>query len=262
MPSAGERSKRKFRRFAFIALAAIALVGIGLPLWANTPAGEVMSEARLALESDQRVTVTRGRWLVFEPRDRTPSTGFIFYPGGKVAVEAYAPLGSALASAGQLAVLVPMPLNLAILDPEAASAVIDAYPGIVDWVVGGHSLGGVMAARYAANHPDRVRGLVLMAAYPEDGVDLSGTDLAVSSIYAELDGLASVEDIEESLPRLPANSVNVLIGGGNHAQFGWYGPQNGDNPAAISREAQYDLLIAATLAVMQEAGNQIESVLD
>jgi hypothetical protein len=28
----------------------------------------------------------------------------------------------------------------------------------------------------------------------------------------------------------------VSIEGGNHAQFGWYGPQEGDNPATISRE--------------------------
>lgn len=223
-------------------------------MWANTPAGEVMPEALLALESDEHVTVTRERWLVFEPRDQSPSAGFIFYPGGRVTVEAYAPLGRAIANAGHLAILVPMPLNLAILDSEAASAVLDAYPATTDWVIGGHSLGGVMAARYAANHQDQIRGLVLMAAYPEDGVDLSEAELAAASIYAEMDGLANVEEIETAFSRLPANCAKVLIVGGNHAQFGWYGPQRGDNRPAISREAQYEILISSTLAIMQKAG--------
>ena len=256
------RPNRRRLRYALIALALIIVGALGFLFWASTPSGEVMPQAQTALESSQLVNVTRGRWLVFAPRDASPSQGFIFYPGGRVAVEAYAPLGSALAAAGHLAILAPMPLNLAILDPDAASAIIDAYPEIAGWVIGGHSLGGVMAARYASNHPDKIQGLVLMAAYPEDGVDLSESDIAVATVYAELDGLSTVADIESSFARLPADSAKVLIAGGNHAQFGWYGPQSGDNAAAISHEAQYDMLIAATLNLMTEAGNPIESVLD
>ena len=256
------QSRRRLFRFGLIALAVLAVGALGFLIWASAPAGDVMPPAREALESSQTVHVTHERWLVFAPRDGSPSQGFIFYPGGKVPVEAYAPLGSALAEAGHLAVLVPMPLNLAILDPAAASAVVDANPAIETWVIGGHSLGGVMAARYAYSHPDQIRGLALMAAYPEAGVDLSEATIAVASIYAELDGLASIEEIESSFARLPADSAKILIAGGNHAQFGWYGPQSGDNPAAISHQAQYDILIDSTLALMAKAGNPIKFVLD
>jgi len=42
----------------------------------------------------------------------------------------------------------------------------------------------------------------------------------------------------------------VAIEGGNHGQFGWYGPQSGDNPTAISREAQQAQVVQATLEML------------
>ena len=122
-------------------------------------------------------------------------------------------------------------------------------------VVGGHSLGGVMAARYIFNQAEKVHGLVLMAAYPESNIDLSGLNLPVVSIYGERDGLTSVDDIEQSLARLPVSTRQVLINGGNHAQFGWYGNQSGDNRAMIRRDKQYSQVIEATIAVLREAGD-------
>ena len=96
-------------------------------------------------------------------------------------------------------------------------------------VVGGHSLGGVMAARYTFNQAEKGHGLVLMAAYPESNIDLRGLNLPVVTIDGERDGLTSVDDIEHSLALLPAKTRRVLINGGNHAQFGWYGNQSGDD---------------------------------
>ena len=119
-----------------------------------------------------------------------------------------------------------------------------------------------MPARYAYHHPEKVYGLVLMAALPGAGVDLSEAKLAVASIYGELDGLASVDEIEEPFDRLPPNSDNVLIVGGNHAQFGWYGPQTGDNPAGIGHQEQHEQVIQATFAILRRVSKQIKSVLD
>ena len=65
-----------------------------------------------------------------------------------------------------------MPLNLAVLNPGAAQDVIDAYPAIESWVIGGHSLGGAMAAAFADDHPGIVDGLVLLAAFPASWNDL------------------------------------------------------------------------------------------
>lgn len=213
-----------------------------------------MPQAQMALASDERVFVKRERWIAFEPRSGMSSAGFIFYPGGRVQAEAYAPLGKAVANKGYQAIIVPMPFNLAILAPDAAGDVIAAYPQVSRWVIGGHSLGGVMAARYANSHPDRVDGLVLVAAYPEDGLDLSRSELAVATIYAELDGLSEPSQIEDSFRFLPPDAVKVMIAGGNHAGFGWYGPQSGDNPAAISRQEQQAQLSQAVLAFLEEAG--------
>jgi len=39
-----------------------------------------------------------------------------------------------------------MPLNLAVFDPDKASEVITTFPKVINWVVGGHALGGSMAA--------------------------------------------------------------------------------------------------------------------
>ena len=122
-------------------------------------------------------------------------------------------------------------------------------------VVGGHSLGGVMAARYTFNQAEKGHGLVLMAAYPESNIDLRGLNLPVVTIDGERDGLTSVDDIEHSLALLPAKTRRVLINGGNHAQFGWYGNQSDDNPAMISRDKQYSQVFEATIAVLREAGD-------
>lgn len=249
------RKRASNRRRLFAILLTLLLLAIaGLLAWASSPSGQLMPQAQQALSSDERVTVRRERWIVFEPRSGTSATGFIFYPGGRVQAAAYAPLGKAVANEGYHAIIVPMPFNLAILAPDAADDVMAAFPQVSRWVIGGHSLGGVMAARYANSHPDQIDGLVLVAAYPEDGVDLSRSRLAVTTIYAELDGLSEPSQIEDSFSFLPPDAIKVMIAGGNHAGFGWYGPQSGDNPAAISRQDQQEQLSQAILMILQEAG--------
>ncbi|MDQ3787731.1 MAG: alpha/beta hydrolase [Actinomycetota bacterium] len=53
------------------------------------------------------------------------------------------------------------------------TAVIDKVAGDAPVVLAGHSLGGLLAARYAPDHTDRVAGLVLMdATSPTQGADL------------------------------------------------------------------------------------------
>jgi pimeloyl-ACP methyl ester carboxylesterase len=143
-----------------------------------------------------------------------------------------------------------MPLNLAVFASDAAADVIAAYPDVSHWAIGGHSLGGAMAARFAYGHPAEVQGLALWAAYPDGSNDLSDRDLAVASIYGTLDGLATREKIAASRALLPPTTDWVVIEGGNHAQFGWYGPQSGDNPATISREEQQRQVIEATLELL------------
>lgn len=220
-------------------------------IWGQTPA-RPMPEAAESLQSDSQVNVTSNNWLVFAPIDTQPASGLIIYPGGRVDYRAYAPTAHQIAAQGYLVVIVPMPLNLAVFDPDAAQAVIAAYPEIQRWAVGGHSLGGSMAANFASNNPGMVDGLVLWASYPASSDDLSSSGVEVISIYGTLDGLASVDKINASRALLPGDTTWIEIQGGNHAQFGWYGDQSGDNPADISRQAQQEQIVAATLALLEK----------
>jgi pimeloyl-ACP methyl ester carboxylesterase len=221
----------------------------GFVLWAEMIPSP-MPEALSALQSNAQVEVTTVPWLVFRPVAQELTTGLIFYPGGRVDPRSYAPAARAIAIEGYLVVIVPMPLNLAFFAPHRAAEVRAAFPAVDRWAVGGHSLGGAMAARFAHRHPLVVQGLVLWAAYPAASDDLSARDLAVVSIYGTQDGLATEGKIAESRPLLPTDTRWVAIEGGNHAQFGWYGPQAGDNPATISREEQQQEAVAATLTLL------------
>jgi pimeloyl-ACP methyl ester carboxylesterase len=239
------------KKYWWIVLAVVPLLAVGgFVLWASAASGP-MPEALAALQSDSQVTVESGQWLTFRPARQPQPAGLIFYPGGKVDYRAYAPAMRTLAVEGYTAVIVPMPLNLAVFAPDKAGEVIAALPEVKAWAVGGHSLGGSMAAHFAYGHPSAVQGLVLWASYPASSESLSSTTLKVVSISGTLDGLATPAKIDASRPLLPAGTRWVPIASGNHAQFGWYGPQAGDNPAAITREEQQKQVIAATLELLK-----------
>jgi predicted esterase len=238
------------RRWWLLLLTAPAWAALGFVLWAViVPAP--MPEALSALQPDEHILVEVGRWIAYRPPDQDVPVGLILYPGGRVDYRAYAPAARAIAAQGYLVVIVRMPLNLAVFAPDRAGQVIRAFPEVERWAVGGHSLGGSMAARFAYRHPDQVQGLVLWASYPAATDDLSTRHLAVASIFGTLDGLATGSKIEASRAFLPATTRWVAIEGGNHAQFGWYGPQSGDNEAAISRSGQQARIVEATVELLK-----------
>ncbi len=245
---------RTVKRVLFGLLLVLLLVFAGFTTWAYTPLGP-LPEAVAALASDAAVQVTTAPWLTFTPARVQPATGFIFYPGGRVDARSYAPAARAIAAPGYLVVIVPVPLNLAVFNPNAAAAVIAAHTEIARWAIGGHSLGGAMAASFADTHPEAVQGLVLWAAYPAGSNSLAGRELAVVSSYGDADGLATGDQISASRSLLPADSQFVPIEGGNHAQMGWYGLQGGDVGARISRAAQQEQVVEATVALLARLGD-------
>jgi len=228
----------------------LALVCGAFVFWASTPAAP-MPQALAALQASNEVRVETRPWLVFRPRAGVPAAGLVFYPGGRIDPRAYAPAAQALAGEGYLVVIAPMPLNLAVLAPDRAADVMAAFPEVAQWAVGGHSLGGAMAARFAYRHADTVQGLLLWAAYPAPTDDISARPLSVTSIYATHDGLATQDKIAASRPLLPGDTQWVAIEGGNHAQFGWYGPQAGDGTASITREEQQRQIVEATRKLLR-----------
>jgi dienelactone hydrolase len=239
---------------ALLAIIAISAIGGWIALTVLSGRNAAQPAAIAAMTPDATVVATGGDWVTFSPSSGTPDTGFIIYPGGLVDPVAYAPIARAIAARGYFVVLDSAPLNLAVIDPGAAAGIIAAYPDIQAWAVGGHSLGGAMAADFVFKNPDAADGLALWAAYPAGNADLSDRDdLEVVSVYGTNDGLATLEDIEASKSRLPADTVFVAIEGGNHTQFGSYGTglQSGDNPAGISAEQQQAQIIDATVAMLE-----------
>jgi hypothetical protein len=225
----------------FILLIAITLGFLG---WASFPLGPE-NAALASLQSDDSVTVqTSSDWITFRPAASDPVSGFIFYPGGRVDYRSYAPLLKPLAERGYLVVLVRMPLSLAVFSPNKAEIVIGSFPEIQNWAIGGHSLGGAMAANFCYNHPGVIDGLVLWASYPADSNSLANQSLKVLSIYGSEDG--GLDGIEASAPLLPADTIWYRIEGGNHAQFGDYGPQPGDGIATINPEEQQNQIMSTT----------------
>jgi DHA1 family tetracycline resistance protein-like MFS transporter len=251
--SSPKRSTSKPVLFLITIIGLVVILSSSFVLWGLTPS-KPMPEALSALISDNQVIIQSEKWITFKPISKLVDTGFIIYPGGHVDYQAYAPAAKEIAIKGFLVVIVPMPLNLAVLDPDAALRVIKAYPEIKHWVVGGHSLGGAMAAHFVFQHPVAVDGLVLWASYSAGNEDLSNSPLKVLSISATLDGLSTPAKIDESRKRLPVATTWVIIKGGDHAQFGWYGGQPGDNPASISRQEQQLLIVDATVKFLAALG--------
>ena len=177
--------------------------------------------------------------IVFEPEGATK--GFIFYPGGKVEYTAYVPLMQACAEEGILCVLLEMPFNLAVLDVNAAQGIREEYPEIEDWYIGGHSLGGSMAAAYLEKHTDEYEGLILLGSYST--ADLSDTDLAVLSVFGSEDKVMNREKYESYKSNLPSNFTEFVIDGGCHAYFGMYGAQDGDGTPTITNEQQLRITV-------------------
>lgn len=225
-------------------LVIVVLAGIGFVVWAETPLGPA-PEALAALESDSQVTVKVGEYITFTPAGQEPaSVGFIFYPGGRVDARSYAAPLHQIAAQGYFVALVPVRLNLAFFDINAAAPVIADHPEIEHWVVGGHSLGGVASELFAKDRSD-VAGIVFWASYPADeGIKYS--DLRVLTIYGTND-MAGVASFEETKSLNPPGTQYVVIDGGNHSQFGDYGFQPGDNQATISRADQQAQIIEATV---------------
>jgi len=250
----------KSLRIILVGVLAIIMVAVvGFVVWAQD-AHPPESEALAALNESRAIEIETEPWLTFYPTslEKPVTTGLILYPGARVDPRAYAPLARLIALRGYRVVIVPMPLNMAFFAPRRADEVIAAYPEIQTWAVGGHSLGGAMSALYVDRvAPDSVAGLVLWAAYPARQNDLSGAEgLTALSIYATRDGLMTEEEFEASRALLPPNTRWVTIEGGNHAQFGAYGPQQNDQPATISQISQQGMVVEATVLLLLDGLHQ------
>ena len=201
--------------------------------------------AKAALKSDAQVIVTSTDygWHFDGPSE---DRALVFYPGAKVEAAAYAPLMRLLAERGMDACLVKAPFNISLFDEGRAAAVMQEHD-YAHWYVGGHSLGGLSAANFAATHGDRVEGVILCAAYSVKPLEALPMEIVV---YGSEDRVLNRERLEKNADYAPENYEVHIIEGGNHAQFGSYGAQKRDGTASISPQAQWSETVDAILEAL------------
>lgn len=240
-----EEKKRSGKRKGWIALvilaALLAAAGVYFGTYYHADAA-----AATALQSDDTVSVSRisqGGYLFDGP---STDTAVIFYPGAKVETSAYAPLLHRIAEKDCDAFLLDMPLHMAVFDIDKADQIREAY-SYSNWYMAGHSLGAAMAAQYTASHLDAYNGLILLAGYPTK--DLHRDGFSLLSIYGSNDG--NVEMLQRNPQYHPQDDTEVVIEGGNHAQFGSYGVQRGDGTATISAQDQQEQTAEAVWAYLE-----------
>jgi len=252
-------------RKLFIGLLALAVLGGGAAaawyelIYLPPRYSSAAPEAIEALATATNVEVIRNRWIVMRPRSATPETGFIFYPGGEVDPVGYAEPLLRIASAGYLVVNVPMPLDLAVLAPDRADAVVAAFPEIRKWVIGGHSLGGAMAGHYVRRHPGKMAGLLLWDAYVDDNDDLSGQVLPVRQIHRlEADGQPPAK-YQETRHLLPDDTQLVPLAGASHINYGRFNPARRFReapPATTLIETQHQQIAAASIEFLAQVAGR------
>lgn len=234
------RMKRK-KRIWLVPAAAAAVLAAAFLIYAGQyyHAG---AAAHSAMESDEtvRVTQTEYGWLFDGP---SREDALIFYPGAKVEALAYAPLLHSLAGKGMDVCLVKMPFRFAIFGMNKADRVMELHD-YRHWYIGGHSLGGAMAANYAAGHASQLTGVILLAAYPTKPL---ADHLKVITVYGSEDGVLNRSRLEEGIKYMPEDHVEFEIRGGNHARFGDYGEQKGDGASAIPAAEQQDQTVELIL---------------
>jgi pimeloyl-ACP methyl ester carboxylesterase len=204
-----------------------------------------------ALQSDYKVEVSEGKDIIFRPQRNKPSIGVILYPGGRCDARAYAPVARPLAAAGAIVIVPNMPLRLAVLDTNRATKIIADHADINCWIIGGHSMGGAMAAAWVYKNPDIAKGLFFLASYPSSMHAMPESDIKVAVLYGTHDFITRQSEFEASYERLPKHADFIPIEGGDHYQFGSFA--NADITAIISREEQQ----AQTIRLLQGFIKQI-----
>jgi hypothetical protein len=247
-----------WRRFGSVLLVVGAVIWLAAVAWLRPHSAEEPALAAMRSDGTVRVQESATR-IVLKPTGTVSPTGVIFQPGAKVEARAYAAVLRPLAEAGYQVVIVKQPLAIAFLALGAVGDVQDDYPSITSWIVGGHSLGGTVAAMEADDHDSDatspVRGLLLYASYPASDISDSLT-ASVLSISGSNDGLATPEKIQRSQQDLPAASRFTVVDGGIHAFFGDYGSQSGDGTPTISHDDARRQIIEASVAFVDEVAQQ------
>jgi pimeloyl-ACP methyl ester carboxylesterase len=253
--AASPRRRRRPLRIVLLSLGALVAVAVlGFLTWSSIVMGPD-PEALARVDADPAVAVERtDTAIVLTPTDDAGTdldgVGLVFVPGAKVDAASYEATLAPLVEEGASVVITRPILNLAFFDLRSLESFTAQADGVDEWLVGGHSLGGVKACQWGED--PEVAGLVLFGSYCAN--DLSASGLPVLSVSGSEDGLSTPEKVAAASDQLPADARFVEIDGSNHADFGWYGPQPGDGTATISHEEADAQIAEALLAFASERG--------
>ena len=233
--------KKKILKYSILTIVLLLVVSVsGVLIWTNNTYNPTSELLDLVPESDY---IKDGDFYVFKPKNESNGKGIVIYPGALVEPLSYGYIANELSKNGYLVAIPEVNLNLSITENNKASEFIVNNKDIKEWYVAGHSMGGVSATYYAEDNQDVIDGVILLGSYPASSTDLSDNSQKVISIYAENDGLTTLDNVENSKKNLPQDTIFIEIKGGNHAQFGMYGKQKGDKNAEISSKEQQDEII-------------------
>ena len=232
-------------------LVVLLLLGLGaFALWVSDPYEARPGSVERAEETVDVTVDDEG--VVLTPQGDGVDRAVVFYPGARVEPEAYAATWApVVAETGVGVVVTRMPLNLSALAPGRAQEAMDRLDAD-EWYVGGHSLGGAMAAYAAGDDELPTEGLILWGSYAVAGAGLAEReDQRVLSVSASEDLLVDPDAVRERSGALPEDAVSVEVDGMSHAQFGDYGPQTADGTPQIENAEAWARLAEETAGFLK-----------
>lgn len=212
-------------------------------------------ESQKALVANENIDIIISDIISFKPVKNQSTQGLILFQGAKVDAKAYAPIANKIAENGYEVYIIDSIFDIPILASKKANKIINDNPNIKSWIIGGHSLGGVVASKVASEN-SQIQGLVLFASYPAND-SLSNQDKEVLSIWGSNDGILNFESFVESKSKLPVDTKFIEIKGANHSQFGDYGLQKNDNIPTIENEKVFEVVVDNILIMFNDIKNTL-----
>ncbi|HSW81275.1 MAG TPA: alpha/beta hydrolase [Candidatus Saccharimonas sp.] len=234
---AGWWNKKRKKLALRLGITVVALAVVGYVMWLVTP----QSAQGVPLAAAKTIATVaysdQSQAIVLTPS--IPATkALLFYPDARIDSAAYAYKLSAIAEQG-VAIVIAKPIaHFALVDLTSVASYKSLLPNITQWFVGGHSLGGVKACQTAGDAQNGFKGLVLFAAYCNN--DLSKANIKALSIIGSADQQTTQEQIDQNKLHMPAQTTYQTINGLNHAGFGNYGAQSGDDQMTINDDDARD----------------------
>lgn len=236
---------KHIKRIGIGLLSIFLILFIALNIYASNPY-KALDEMHSLIEENnyENVVVTDEKDAIYF-KVENPIANIIFVPGGLVEPDAYSYLAIELANNNYNVTISKAPYNLAILNPNKPLKYIDES---LDNIMIGHSLGGVVASMSSSGEA-KITKVITLGSYPINDL----TDKQTLMITAEHDIAMNEDSFNESLVNVNAENILIDIEGGNHAQFGWYGPQKGDGEAEIDTITQQNIVVELILDFLQNS---------